>query len=148
MEGKMRMTSPGLEKMKQFEGCHLKAYRDAVGVLTIGYGQTAGVKPGMEITKEEADAWLDMYIVRLEEVLSKLITVELKPYQWDALVSFAYNVGLGNFKKSQLLVKVNKNPEDPSIFLEFGRWTKARGQKLMALVRRRAWEASRWTGND
>lgn len=148
MEGKMRMTPEGFQNLKKYEGCHLTAYRDPSGIYTIGYGQTAGVKYGMQITQEEADAWLDMYVVRLEQALSNVIEVELKPHQWDAIVSFVYNIGLGNFKKSHLLAKINKNPDDPTIFMEFGRWTKARGQKLDKLIRRRAWEASRWAGNE
>lgn len=146
----MRLTFRGYEKIKEFEGCRLTAYRDAVGVWTIGYGHTIGVKRGMTITQDQADAYFDAYLDAQEEVLRKIVTnhEKLTDYQWDAIVSFSYNVGLGNFKKSTMLAKILKNPEDPTIFNEFGRWTKAGDKKLPGLVKRRAWEAARWTGND
>ena len=147
MELKLRLTEDGLSHLKQFEGCRLKAYRDAVGVATIGYGQTGGVTLGMTITQEQADFMLLSYLVKQEEYMQNLLSdVVLTDNQWDALVLFAYNVGLGNFKKSELLKKVLKDPNDPTIYQEFGRWTKARGQNLVSLVRRRAWEAARYTG--
>jgi len=143
------MTQHALDKLKQFEGCRLKAYRDPVGVPTIGYGHTIGVKMGMEITQDKADMYLDAYIEALEEAMEKVVDpLKLTDYQWDAIVSFTYNVGLGNFKKSELRAKIVRNPEDPTIFNEFGRWTKAGAKKLPGLVKRRAWEAARWTGND
>ena len=147
MELKLRLTEDGLSHLKQFEGCRLKAYRDAVGVAKIGYGQTGGVTLGMTITQEQADFMLLSYLVKQEEYMQNLLSdVVLTDNQWDALVLFAYNVGLGNFKKSELLKKVLKDPNDPTIYQEFGRWTKARGQNLVSLVRRRAWEAARYTG--
>ena len=147
MELKLRLTEDGLAHLKQFEGCHLTAYRDAVGVATIGYGQTGGVKMGMTITQDQADFMLVSFLVKEEEVLARLLeSVELTNNQWDAIVSFAYNVGIGNFKKSTLLEKILKDPSDPTIYQEFGRWTKARGRNLVSLVRRRAWEAARWMG--
>lgn len=142
------MTQHGFDMLKKFQPCHLRAYRDATGVRTIGYGQTFGVTPGMTTTPERASLWLDMYLSRLGEALQEVIKVDLKSYQWDAVMSFTFSVGLGNFKKSHLLEKINRDPEDPTIFLEFGRWIKAKGNNLSSLARRRAWEASRWTGNE
>ena len=66
--------------------------------------------------------------------------------QWDAIVSFAYNVGIGNFKRSTMAKKILANPANPTIYHEFGRWVKAGNKKLPGLVRRRAWEAARWAG--
>jgi lysozyme len=147
MELKLRLTDDGLAHLKQFEGCRLKSYRDSVGVATIGYGQTGGVTLGMTITQEQADFMLLSYLVKQEEYMEKLLSdVELTDNQWDALVLFSYSIGLGNFKKSELFKKVLKDPNDPTIYQEFGRWTKARGQNLVSLVRRRAWEAARYTG--
>lgn len=147
IENKLRLTEEGLSHLKQFEGCSLTAYRDATGIATIGYGQTGGVRMGMTITQEQADYMLESFLVQVEEVLNRLLEpVEVTNNQWDALVSFAYNVGIGNFKKSTLLDKVLKDPNDPTIYQEFGRWTKAKGKNLVSLVRRRAWEAARYMG--
>ena len=145
----MRMTRLALEKLKQFEGCRLKTYRDAVGALTIGYGSTSGVYAGMVITQEEADRRLLSYIEAEESTLLRIDGVSrLTDYQFDAIVSFAYNVGINNLKKSTLLKKLQKNPDDPTIPSEFLRWTKAGPKTLKGLVKRRAWEASRYMGNE
>ena len=143
----MRFTREALEKLKEFGGCRLKAYRDAVGIPTIGYGRTSGVRMGMTITREQADKDLEEFIEAEEGALSRFLGgTGLTDNQWDAIVSFAYNVGLGNFKKSTLAKKILDDPGDPSIYNEFGRWVKAGGKRLPGLVRRRAWEAARWAG--
>lgn len=143
----MRFTREALEKMKTFEGCKLKAYRDAVGIPTIGYGRTRGVEMGMTITQEQADKDLEEFIELEEEALVRFLgDVKLTDNQWDAIVSFAYNVGIGNFKRSTMAKKILANPANPTIYNEFGRWVKAGNKKLPGLVRRRAWEAARWAG--
>lgn len=143
----MRFTREALEKMKTFEGCKLKAYRDAVGITTIGYGRTRGVEMGMTITQEQADKDLEEFIELEEEALGRFLgDVKLTDNQWDAIVSFAYNVGIGNFKRSTMAKKILANPANPTIYHEFGRWVKAGNKKLPGLVRRRAWEAARWAG--
>lgn len=143
----MRFTKGALEKLKEFEGCSLKAYRDAVNIPTIGYGRTAGVRMGMTITQEQADKDLEEFIEAEESALSRFLgDTRLADNQWDAIVSFAYNVGLGNFKKSTMAKKILSNPNNPTIYNEFGRWVKAGGKKLPGLVKRRAWEAARWAG--
>ena len=143
----MRFTREALEKMKTFEGCKLNAYRDAVGIPTIGYGRTRGVEMGMTITQEQADKDLEEFIELEEEALGRFLgDVKLTDNQWDAIVSFAYNVGIGNFKRSTMAKKILANPANPTIYHEFGRWVKAGNKKLPGLVRRRAWEAARWAG--
>lgn len=143
----MRFTREALEKMKTFEGCKLKAYRDSVGIPTIGYGRTRGVEMGMTITQEQADKDLEEFIELEEEALGGFLgDVKLTDNQWDAIVSFAYNVGIGNFKRSTMAKKILANPANPTIYHEFGRWVKAGNKKLPGLVRRRAWEAARWAG--
>lgn len=143
----MRMTQKALNKLKEFEGCKLKAYLCPAGKWTIGYGTTAGVKPGMVITKDKAELFLDADIEAFESSLEKIPTlVSLKPWQWDAIVDFVYNLGLGNFKSSTLLRKIKANPDDPTIPAEFSRWVYSGKTKLPGLVKRRAWEAKRWQG--
>lgn len=143
----MRITKKTLEKIKQFEGLRLEAYRDAVGIWTIGYGHTTGVTRGMVITKETAEEYLVQVIERMEAVLEDIPGVkDLSPNRFDAILSLSYNIGLGNFKKSTLLKKLQKNPDDPTIYKEFLRWDKAKGKRLEGLTRRRTWEAQRWEG--
>lgn len=143
----MKLTKKAFEQLKKFEGCRLEAYRDPVGILTIGYGHTMGVYHGMTITQETAEEYLVDTIESMEAVMEDIPGLKsLPPNKWDAVVSLAYNIGLGNFKKSTLLKKLQKNPDNPTIFQEFLRWDKAKGKKLEGLVKRRKWEAMRWEG--
>jgi len=96
----MRMSAEGLGLVKEFEGLRLKAYKCPAAVWTIGYGHTSAagaptVNPGMEITKEEAEAILKRDMVQYEAGVEKLVKVELTQGQFDALVDFAYNAGVG-----------------------------------------------------
>lgn len=139
-----------IDLVKQFEGLVLKAYVDpATGgePITIGYGTTIyngiqKVKMGDKITEPQAEAFLQYDINKFAEKVRKLITKNLNDNQFGALVSFAYNVGLGNLTSSTLLRKVNINPNDPSIAGEFGRWNKAAGKVMAGLSRRRFAESS------
>lgn len=143
----MRITKKTLDKIKQFEGCRLEAYRDAVGIWTIGYGQTGGVTRGMVISQETAEQYLVQFIEDLEAVLTEVPGLKgLSQNRWDALVSLTYNIGIGNFKKSTLLKKIQSNPDNPTIYKEFLRWDKAKGKRLEGLTKRRTWEAQRWEG--
>jgi GH24 family phage-related lysozyme (muramidase) len=144
----MRTTKYALDKIKQFEGCRLTAYRDAIGVWTIGYGLTHGIQSGMTITQEEADRKFEEFIVKLEATLKKIPGLKgLPDHKWDAIVSFTYNVGINGLKRSTLLKKLQANPNDETIYQEFLRWDKAKGKKLAGLTRRRQWEAQRWEGD-
>lgn len=114
--GNMKLSQKGADLIKQYEGLRLKAYQDAGGVWTIGYGHTAGVQPGDVITKEEADAlfWAD--VEKFVRGVNRLKQgTRLTQNQFDALVSFAYNCGLGALERSTLLKKVKRNPNDPTI---------------------------------
>ncbi len=138
-----------LALIRRFEGLRLRAYRDAVGVWTIGYGHTsmAGpprVRPGMRITKAEAEAILRRDVERFADKVAAVIgpqaLARLNDNQFGALVSFAYNVGLGNFRRSSVLRAVRDGRLDdvPRLLM---RWTKARKHgrlvELRGLVRRR-----------
>lgn len=105
---------------------------------------------GMEITQDSADLYLDADIEAIEHSLLKLKLPELRVNQFDALVDFVFNLGIGNFKKSTLLKKIVNNPDDESIPDEFRKWVYAtvggKKVKLEGLVKRREWEARRWRG--
>lgn len=137
------MSESTKDRIKEYEGLRLRAYRCPAGVLTIGYGHTGpDVKAGMVITREEADRLFDRDIERFERQVSAVAgPVNLRQCQWDALVSFAYNVGIGNLSSSTLLRKVKSNPDNPAIRDEFKKWNKAGGKVLQGLVKRRGWEA-------
>jgi lysozyme len=142
----MQMTKSGLDLIKEFEGFRAKAYRDSVGVWTIGYGHTsmAGapeVRPGMVITAEEAEQILARDVDVFARGVRKAVTTKISDEQFSALVSFAYNVGLGNFAKSSVLAAVNRDDFD-AVPRRLQLWTKAGGRVLPGLVRRRAAEAA------
>ena len=141
-------TSPkGIALIKEFEGLRLKAYKCPGGVWTIGYGHTAGVKPGMVITEAQAEEYLKADLIAFERYLNGL-GLALNQNQFDALVSFIYNVGTGNFSSSTLLRKVRANPQDNSIMDEFLRWVYSKGRVLPGLQRRRLAEMKLYFSND
>lgn len=142
----MRISEAGVDLIKAFEGLKLEAYQDSVGVWTIGYGHTGPVngekiKAGLTITKQDAEELIYNDIAQFEDGVNKL-TCELDITQgmFDALVCFAYNVGLGNLAKSTLLklLKQNKVLEASE---QFKCWNKAGGKELAGLTRRRNAEA-------
>lgn len=98
-----KIGQAGLALIKQFEGCRLVAYQCSAGVWTIGYGHTAGVYKGMKITQAEAEAYLLQDVAKFEKYVNNLsyvpFTDQLNQNQFDALVSFAFNLGQGNVKK-------------------------------------------------
>ena len=134
------MTQQGLDLIKKYEGLRLEAYKCPAGVWTIGYGHTKGVYKGMSITKEEAEKLLQQDVSVFE--LQVINTVgKLAACKIDALVSFAYNVGIAAFRNSTLCRKVKANSDDPAIRNEFMKWIYAGGKKLQGLERRRKEEA-------
>ena len=134
------MTQQGLDLIKKYEGLRLEAYKCPAGVWTIGYGHTKGVVKGMKITKEEAEKLLQQDVSVFE--LQVINTVgKLSDCKIDALVSFAYNVGIAAFRNSTLCRKVKANSDDPAIRNEFMKWVYAGSKKLQGLVKRRAEEA-------
>lgn len=135
------------DKIKKFEGLCLTATRCPAGVPTIGYGHTGPeVRVGQKITRERADEIFSKDIDKFSEGVEKLLPKGISQCKFDALVSFAFNCGLGSLQKSTLLKKVKANPEDPAIRAEFMRWVNAAGKKLPGLVKRRAIEADHYFG--
>jgi GH24 family phage-related lysozyme (muramidase) len=136
----MKISDQGLELIMQFEGCRLGAYHDAVGVPTIGYGHTQGVKMGDHITHREAEMFLKEDINSFEKCVNSLFAdVELTQGKFDALVSFAFNLGCGALRKSTLRRKLIHN-DIYGAADEFPKWCHAGHRKLKGLVRRRAAE--------
>jgi lysozyme len=136
-----RINKAGLSLIKQFEGLRLKAYKDVVGVLTIGYGSTGPhVKEGMIITEQQAEDLLKEDLDRFEQGVANLVKVPLNDNQFAALVSFSFNLGLGNLKASTLLKLLNAGKLD-QVPSEFVKWNKAGGKVLAGLTRRRQAEA-------
>ena len=132
----MKASVDAYELIKQFEGLRLKAYLCPAGIWTIGYGHTSGVSPNSFITIQEADEYLHRDVATIEMQLNKLNLI-LRQCQWDAIVSFVFNVGIGNFKASTLLAKIRTNPDDNSIMDEFLRWVYANGKVMKGLQKRR-----------
>ena len=136
----MNLGYKGKDLLKFFEGCELVAYQDSVGVWTIGYGHTKGVKPGMTITQEEAEQMLESELAEYEGYVEKYVTVPLTQNQFDALVVWVYNLGPTNFRKSTLLKELNSG-DYTAASKEIKRWNKAGGKVLAGLVKRREAEA-------
>lgn len=136
----MNISQKGVDLIKSFEGLKLKSYKCPAGVWTIGYGTTKGVTPGMEITQKEAEELLKRDLRYFELWVDKLIDVPLSQPQFDALVSFTYNLGEGALKGSTLRKLLNQGRYDlvPDQFL---RWNKANKKVLPGLTRRREAEA-------
>lgn len=133
----MKISNKGIALIKEYEGCKLKAYRCSAGVLTIGYGSTGShVKEGMVITQAEAESLLKKDLVRFEEGVNSVVSVPMTQGMFDALVSFSFNLGLGNLKSSTLLKKVNAG-DKAGAANEFLKWDKAGGKVLAGLMRRR-----------
>jgi len=149
MNAHLKLTPAGANLIKHFEGilqphgAKYKAYKCPAGVTTIGWGTTSeyGHKISHDTvwTKEQCDAAFLRDMEAFEKDVRRLVTVPLEPWQFDALVSFTYNVGAGNLAKSTLLKRVNA--KDPKAHEEFKRWNKAGGKELAGLTRRRASEA-------
>lgn len=155
----MIISDNGLDKIKAWEAFIPFAYDDfdpparrrkikmgdkVNGTLTIGYGHTgADVKPGMTVTEDRAEELLRRDVARFESAVDRLVKVDLNQNQFDALVSFCFNVGEGNFGSSTLLKKLNAGDYD-AVPEELMKWTKSKGKKLQGLVNRRAAEAGLW----
>ena len=141
----MRTSQRGLSLIKSFEGLRLQAYQESGGVWTIGYGATRGVKPGMSITKDQAERMLLNDVQRFEPEVQRLVTAKLNQDQWDALVCFTYNLGAANLESSTLRRLLNAG-DYAGAADQFPRWNKAGGKVLPGLVRRRAAERDLFLG--
>jgi len=143
----MKTGPEGLDLIKHFEGCELKAYWCPAGVLTIGYGHTADVEEGDEIEQGDADRLLEADLEEFEHYVLQLVDPELTQNQFDAIVAWTFNLGPGNLKESTLLKRLNERDFD-DVPYQIRRWTKAGGKELPGLVRRREAEALLFQGED
>lgn len=144
------ISQEGIEMIAKFEGLKLKPYKCSAGVPTIGYGSTYyedGTRVKLTdspITKERALELFKNTLSTYEKGVDSYTRDDVNQYQFDALVSFAYNLGTQALKGSTLLKKVNKNPNDPTIAAEFAKWVRAGGKVLKGLQLRRQAEAAHY----
>jgi lysozyme len=143
----MKISQKGIDLIKKFEGCKLYAYRDSVGVATIGYGHTKGVKMGMGITQQQAETFLKEDIVPVERVLNGM-GINYTQGQFDALTSWIFNLGQGNFKSSTMYKYIVAKKSDIEITDQMVKWHKAGGKPLLGLKKRRCDEANMFLGKD
>ena len=136
----MKCSQEGLELIKKFEGCKLKSYKCPAGVWTIGYGHTEDIKEDDIVSPEEANKLLRADVFKFEEYVTDNVIVNLTQNQFDALVAWTFNLGVGNLRNSTMLKKLN-NADYTSVPFEMKRWNKAGGKTLDGLVRRRQAES-------
>lgn len=146
-ENNMKISQEGIELIKKFEGCELEAYKCAAGVWTIGYGHTEGVNPNDEMDKEAAEELLALDLVVYEKSVNWIITAPLNQQQFDALVSFTFNLGETNLCNSTLRKVLNEEKYD-EVPNQIRRWNKAGGKVNEGLIRRREAEALLFEGNN
>lgn len=143
----MKLNDKGLALIKQWEGFRSKPYLDPVGIPTIGYGTITypdGRKVTIKdapVTEAQATQYLLRHIATIEPLIVKALEVKLNDNRYSAIVSFVYNLGIGNFRRSTLLQTINAAPGAPGIRTEFMKWVNANGRKLEGLVKRRTAEA-------
>lgn len=134
----MKISKKGIDFIIKEEGLVLSSYLCPAGVLTIGVGHTGkDVKKGMTITKEKALELLKQDLQKFENAVNKYVMTDLKQHEFDALVSFSFNVGTQAFKNSTLLKRINNNEDTESIKREFYKWKYGGGKVLPVLVARR-----------
>jgi|TARA_Y100000361_G_scaffold29125_1_gene23954 lysozyme len=136
----MNISQNGIDLIKHFEGCELEAYKCPAGVWTIGYGHTKGIQPGMVITEETANDMLVEELEEYENYINSMVKCPLSQNQFDALVSWVYNLGPANLQASTLLKVLNAG-DYAGVPAQIMRWNKAGGKVLEGLTRRRQAEA-------
>ena len=141
----MNYSADGLALTQKFEGCELTAYQDSVGVWTIGYGHTAGVTPGTVCTQDQANAWLQQDVQWAVNAVNQYVTAPLDQCEFDALVDFTFNLGVGNLVHSTLLRLLNGLDYEGAA-AEFPKWNMAGGHVLAGLTARRLAEQEMFNG--
>ena len=146
-ENNMKISQEGIALIKKFEGCKLESYLCAANVPTIGYGSTKDVKMGMTISQEQAEELLLEDLEVYEDAVIKAVEVPLHQHQFDALVSWTFNLGGANLNASTMLKVLNKGAYE-DVPYQMKRWNKAGGKVLEGLTRRRLAESLLFEGND
>jgi lysozyme len=131
-----KTNQAALKLIKSFEGLYLESYQDAVGVWTIGWGSTKGIRPGMKITVAQAENMLQDELEKFEAAVADTVKVQINDDQFSALVSFSYNLGARSLAESTLLKLLHQGKFQEAAD-QFPRWDKAGGQSLLGLSRRR-----------
>jgi len=137
--------TPAIAMIKKFEGCELTAYRDPIGVWTVGYGTTSAVTPvgpGLVITQEQADSYLEDMVDKIADQIHRIVQVTITNNQLCALIDFAYNLGIGALYHSTLLAELNRGARDIVVAEQFLLWVHAGGTILPGLVTRRKAESA------
>ncbi len=132
----LTISEVGLDLIKSFEGLKLEAYLCPANVLTIGYGHTGDVEEGQVITEHQAEVLLRSDLMKFERCVNALVAEPITQSQFDALVSFAFNLGCNALRKSTLLKKLSEG-DDIGAAEEFERWNRAGGLVMAGLTRRR-----------
>ena len=143
----MECSQEGISLIKKFEGCRLESYLCSASVLTIGYGHTKDVTENMRITQETADTYLQNDVKEFDSYVNDCVKVPLTQNQHDALVSWTFNLGVGNLKSSTMLKVLNEGKYD-QVPSEMRRWNKAGGKTLEGLIRRREAESLLFAGEE
>ena len=143
----MKSSELLINKIIEFEGCKLTAYKCPAGVWTIGVGHTKGVKQGQTITKAQAMTLLKGDLLPCENYVNNLSVCKTQG-QFDALVDFAFNLGTAALGRSTLLKYIRAKKPEQYIREEFAKWVNSKGMRLKGLVIRRAWEADRYYGKE
>ena len=143
----MKISQEGISLIKKFEGCEYNAYKCAADVLTIGYGHTKDVKEGDLVTQQEAENLLAEDLKEFEESVIDAVEMPMSQHQFDALVSWTFNLGPSNLKASTMLKVLNKGDYE-DVPAQIKRWNKAGGKVLEGLIRRREAEALLFEGKE
>ena len=143
----MKSSELLLNKIIDFEGCKLTAYKCPAGVWTIGVGHTKGVKQGQTITKAQAMSLLKGDLLPCENYVNNLGVCKTQA-EFDAIVDFAFNLGTTALGRSTLLKYIRAKKPEQYIREEFAKWVNSKGMRLKGLVIRRQWEADRYYGKE
>ena len=143
----MKSSELLINKIIEFEGCKLTAYKCPAGVWTIGVGHTKGVKQGQTITKAQAMTLLKGDLLPCENYVNNLGVCKTQA-EFDAIVDFAFNLGTAALGRSTLLKYIRAKKPEQYIREEFAKWVNSKGMRLKGLVIRRQWEADRYYGKE
>ncbi len=143
----MQYSKKGIQLTESFEGCRLTAYQDTGKVWTLGYGHTHGVTSGMTCTQQQAEIWLRTDMAVAETGVQALVKIPLTQGEYDALVDFAFNCGVGNLRVSTLLKLVNTG-DFTHAAAEFEKWDHVNSQVMAGLLRRRLAEEAEFKTPD
>lgn len=143
----MKISQKGIDLIKEFEGCKLLAYLCPAGVWTIGVGHTNGVKKGMSITQTQAEQFLKEDVATAERILNTM-HINFTQGQFDALCSWIFNLGGGNFVSSTMCKYIQAGRKDIEITDQMVKWVNAGGKPLLGLKKRRCKEANMFLGKE